>query len=62
MTNDFQHASGDKVQKVGGSYQATGTVVSAFKTVAGEVRYVFEFDLPAGMLHIFGPSQIAPLK
>lgn len=47
-----------RAEKVGGSYQATGTVVSTFYTLAGEMRYVFEFDEPKGMLHIFGPSQV----
>lgn len=50
---------GSKARKIGGSYQADGTVVSVFKTTAGELRYVFEFDQPKGMLHIFGPSQVA---
>lgn len=50
--------AGDAAYKVGGSYQASGTIVSAFKTKAGELRYVFEFDNPAGMLHIFGPTQV----
>jgi len=49
---------GTRAKKVGGSYQATGTVVGNFKTTAGEQRYVFEFDEPKGMLHIFGPSQL----
>lgn len=47
-----------RARKVGGSYQATGTVVSEFKTKAGATRYVFEFDEPRGMLHIFGPEQV----
>ncbi len=47
-----------RARKVGGSYQAEGMIVSSFKTLAGEQRYVFEFDSPKGMLHIFGPSQI----
>ncbi len=51
-----------RVRKVGGSYEANGTVVSAFKTRAGKQRYVFEFDEPAGMLHIFGPAQIEPIE
>lgn len=51
-------AVGTKARKVGGSYQATGTIAGSFKTVAGEQRYVFEFDEPKGMLHIFGPSQV----
>jgi hypothetical protein len=48
----------DKVRKVGGSYQCDGTVVAPFKTLGGEERYVFEFKNPAGMLHIFGPSNL----
>lgn len=52
---------GDRVHKVGGSYQANGTVVAAFKTRAGKQRYVFEFDEFAGMLHIFNYDQLEPL-
>ena len=52
---------GDRVRKVGGSYQANGTVVAAFKTRAGKQRYVFEFDEFAGMLHIFNHEQLEPL-
>lgn len=47
-----------RARKVGGSYQADGTIVAEFRTAAGELRYVFEFDQPAGMLHIFGPQQL----
>lgn len=46
-------------KKVGGSYQATGYVVSEFKTLAGAKRYVFEFDQMPGMLHIFNDTQVA---
>jgi hypothetical protein len=49
---------GTAALKVGGSYQANGIIVGNFKTTAGEQRYVFEFDEPKGMLHIFGPSQV----
>lgn len=52
---------GDRAEKVGGSYQTIGTVAASFTTLAGDRRYVFEFDTPAGMLHIFGPSQILRL-
>lgn len=52
---------GQRAKKVGGSYQATGTIVSAFTTLKGHERFVFEFDQPAGMLHIFGPEQVEPL-
>jgi len=47
-----------RAKKVGGSYQAEGYVVSEFETLAGAKRYVFEFDLMPGMLHIFNDSQI----
>ncbi len=47
-----------RARKVGGSYQANGTIVATFKTLAGEARVVFEFDEPKGMLHIFGEAQI----
>lgn len=49
-------------RKVGGSYEATGTVISSFKTLAGEERVVFEFDMIPGMLHIFNPNQLVPLE
>jgi hypothetical protein len=51
-----------RVRKVGGSYQANGTVVSAFKTLSGKQRYVFEFDEFSGMLHIFNHEQLEPLN
>jgi hypothetical protein len=47
-----------RARKVGGSYQANGTVVATFQTLGGKTRHVFEFDEPAGMLHIFGPEQV----
>ncbi len=49
---------GERVRKVGGSYQANGTVVAEFKTRAGKQRYVFEFDEFSGMLHIFNHEQL----
>lgn len=50
---------GDKVRKVGGSFQHTGTVVSVFVTTAGENRLVLEFDNPvSGMLHIHRVDQV----
>ena len=49
---------GTRARKVGGSFQADGVVVGNFKTLSGEQRYVFEFDVPAGMLHIYGPTQL----
>ncbi len=49
---------GDRVQKKIGSYQATGTIRAAFKTRYGSQRYVFDFDTPAGLLHIFNHEQL----
>ena len=49
---------GDKVQKVGGAYQCDGIIVGAFQTTKGAERYVFEFLIPSGMLHIFTPEQL----
>jgi hypothetical protein len=45
-------------RKVGGNYEAEGTIVSTFQTLAGKTRHVFEFSNPEGMLHIFGPEQV----
>jgi len=49
---------GDIVRKSTGSYQATGTIVAAFTTLDKKERYVFEFDIPRGMLHIFASEQL----
>ncbi len=49
---------GDRVQKKIGSYQATGTILAAFKTRYGSKRYVFDFDEPPGLLHIFNHEQL----
>lgn len=45
-------------RKIGGKYQATGFIVSLFQTTAGDERCVFEFDYPAGMLHVFTTEQV----
>ena len=49
---------GDRVQKIGGNYQAVGTIMAAFLVDDGTPRYVFKFDIPNGMLHIFNESQL----
>lgn len=49
---------GDMVRKVGGSYEANGIIVGVAITTAGDVRYVFEFFNPKGMLHIFNEQQL----
>ena len=49
---------GDRVRKIGGSYQAAGWIVLAGHTRDGLERYVFEFEMPRGLLHIYGPDQL----
>lgn len=50
-----------KVLKVGGSYQATGTIKAQFRADDGSERYVFRFDNPAGLLHIFNAKNLQAL-
>lgn len=50
--------NGDRVRKVGGSYQADGIIVGIAVTTTGDVRYVFEFEQYPGMLHIFNEGQL----
>lgn len=49
---------GEKVRKVGGTYQAEGTIIAVATTSLGHIRYVFEFDAYPGMLHIFNGGQL----
>lgn len=50
---------GDKVEKASG-YKYPGIVVSKFKTLSGQVRYVVECTVPecSGMLHIYSESNL----
>lgn len=54
--------AGERVRKVGGSYQANGWIAAAFTTRTGEERYVFEFETPPGMLHIFREDQLKEME
>ena len=56
MSNKFN--VGDKVRKIGGTYQANGVIVGIAVTTRGDVRYVFEFTDYPGMLHIFNEGQL----
>jgi hypothetical protein len=49
---------GDKVRKVGGNYQAYGTVVCTGVTSLGKTLVLFEFDSIPGMVHLFGEAQL----
>jgi hypothetical protein len=54
---------GDRVRKVGGSYQAEGKIVAAWISEDdGQPRYVFRFNLPNGMLHIFNETQLEAVE
>ena len=56
-------AVGCRVEKHGGAYQLTGTIVAAFHTLAGEERYVVEHAPAApGLLHIYGPQNLRLLE
>jgi hypothetical protein len=56
VSNKFK--PGDRVRKVGGSYEAEGTVIGDGLTSEGKVIVLFEFDVVKGMVHIFGESQL----
>lgn len=50
-----------RVRKIGG-YTAVGTIVAVFATFEGHTRYVFEFDEPKGLLHIFSDANLETLE
>ncbi len=54
----IEYSVGQRVQKIGGEYALTGTVVAAFAKLSGTIRYVVEADYPKGLLHIYGPSNL----
>lgn len=59
MNNTTQKFNvGDRVRKVGGTYQADGIIVGIAVTTRKELRYVFEFSAFPGMLHIFNEGQL----
>lgn len=55
---DFKFKVDEHVRKVGGSYEATGIIKAAFRADDGTARYVFRFDNPPGLLHIYNEEQI----
>lgn len=59
MPNSRNFVVGDKVHKVKG-YAWPGVVVSVFKTLSGQRRYVVECTVPevAGALHIYNGDQL----
>lgn len=59
---DFKFKVDEHVRKVGGSYQATGTIKAAFLADDGTARYVFRFDDPPGLLHIYNDGNIEKIN
>jgi len=57
--NEYRFDINDNVMKIGGSYQATGIIKARFLADDGSPRYVFRFDNPAGLLHIFNEKQLS---
>jgi hypothetical protein len=51
-----------KARKVGGSYQATGHILSEFKTLAGKPMVAFEFSAYPGMIHLFSVEQVKRME
>jgi len=62
---NYQFELEERVKKTKGSYQAEGIIKARFLADDGTPRYVFRFDEPPGLLHIFNETQltrIIPLK
>jgi len=57
--NEYQFDENQIVYKVGGSYQASGIIKSRFLADDNTPRYVFRFDNPPGLLHIFNEKQLS---
>jgi hypothetical protein len=53
---------GQRVHKPNGTYTANGEIRAVFTTKDGQLRYVFEFDDPKGLLHIFNPDQLVKIS
>jgi hypothetical protein len=50
---------GTKARKVGGKFEANGTIVAAWiDPDDGKPRYAFRFDSPAGMTHFYTAEQV----
>lgn len=57
-TKELDFNIDDRVEKVGGDYELSGTVVAAFRKASGQVRYVVEADEPRGLLHIYSAKNL----
>jgi hypothetical protein len=50
--------NGDRVKKYKGGYVATGTIIGVGKTKAGEIRYMVEYDVVEGLIHVHSDSDL----
>lgn len=55
----YKFKNEDRVRKIIGSYEADGIIKARFRAADGSPRYVFQFNVPYGLLHIFGESQLS---
>lgn len=60
--SEYKFSLEESVEKIGGSYQATGIIKARFLADDGTPRYVFRFDNPPGLLHIFNEKQLGGFK
>jgi hypothetical protein len=58
MDSEAQFEIGHPVEKLGGDYRFRGVVVSRFRKLSGQVRYVVEDD--RGVLFIFSGQNLRP--
>jgi hypothetical protein len=55
---------GDHVQKTGGDYTIHGVIVSRFRKLSGQTRFVVEVTTPdaRGLLLIYRAENLRPIK
>jgi hypothetical protein len=58
MTYRNSFSVGDRVEKYKGGYVVTGTIIGFGKTKAGAVRYMVEYDVIEGLLHIHSDNDL----
>lgn len=60
--SEYKFSLEESVEKIGGSYQATGIIKARFLADDGTPRYVFRFDNHPRLHHIFNEKQLAGFK
>lgn len=56
--DDQTFGIGDRAFRTAADHTEVGTIRAVFSTKRGKTRYVFEYDKPAGLLHICAGSQL----